>query len=148
MWIPFLDHNSYLAMCPVFGVHYSPSPSTSPTPLPRGFYSRLLSPSDLADLVSASPSGLSAEIELMRVFIRRLVEQSSQVSSLAELQKFTRALSDANSSLDRLIKTQEKYFSAGSEVAQALNAAFDQLTQEGFFDPARSSFSPRNENNE
>lgn len=112
-----------------------PSPKPASSTSPPGFYSRLLSPSDLADLASSPPSGLTSEIDLLRVFIRRLVEKSSQVETLTEMLDITRALFYANSCLDRLIKTQAKYFDVGNEATRAIYAALDQLRDEGFFDP-------------
>ena len=122
------------------------SPSTTPTPLPRGFYSRLLSRLDLADLETSNPSGLAAEIELMRVFIRRLVEKGTRARSLTATLRIVRALTLANSSLDRLVKTQEKHFGPGKEISQAVSAALEELRQEGFIHPPGSSCSPDPDN--
>lgn len=108
--------------------------------LKHGFYSRQLKPSERSDLDEARSAGLSDEIALFRVQIRRAVELGKQAETLDQGITFLRAMAHAFSSLSRLMRTQH-YLTSGSgnwndEIDRALDAVLREMQAE---DDARSN---------
>jgi hypothetical protein len=81
--------------------------------LKHGFYARKFRQTDLVDLAESKFQGLNEEITMLRVFMRRVIEQSSSASSLSENIEVLRILSLAAASLTRMARTQ-KYLDTGS----------------------------------
>jgi len=108
------------------------APPGNSNALKHGFYARHYRKSDIADLDSRpSSAGLQDEINLLRVYIRRVVELSHDAASLPEAVSLLRVLSLAATSLTRLIRTQSYIASINTpykeEIEQALSEVLVEL---------------------
>ena len=74
--------------------------------LKHGFYSRQFKQQETTDLTRLQPTALQDEILMLRVFMRRIVELSSEAVTLSDNLEIVRVLSLATLSLTRLIRTQ------------------------------------------
>lgn len=76
--------------------------------LKHGFYSsKIRKASDCADVAAHNFTGLAEEISLLRIYIRRVIQQSEDYNGDLEVSLIIlRALCLANASLARLIKVQ------------------------------------------
>ena len=106
------------------------APRGNQNALKHGFYARHFDKTDLADLKVASFDGLNAEITLLRVFMRRLIERYQSSDDLSTALAVVRALSIASFSLARLVHLQYSMApSASDELHQAIKqvlASFEQ----------------------
>jgi hypothetical protein len=108
--------------------------------LKHGFYSRRFKKSDLAGLEDCDFDGLKDEITIMRVFIRRFIEQCSDSTDLYETAGILRILCLATASLTHLIKTQHLLVSDSDDLFSDLRQALDQVGQElGIGSPQNAS---------
>ena len=102
--------------------------------LKHGFYARKFHQADLVDLADATFKGLDEEMNMLRVYMRTILEQSSTASSLLERLETLRVLALAATSLARLAKTQ-KYLEGsrnggpGWSTLAELNAMLEQAYQ-------------------
>lgn len=98
------------------------APPGNSNALKHGFYARHSRPSS---------AGLQDEINLLRVYIRRVVELSHDAASLPEAVSLLRVLSLAATSLTRLIRTQSYIASLNTpykeEIEQALSEVLVEL---------------------
>jgi hypothetical protein len=98
--------------------------------LKHGFYSKQLKGVDLQGLGDSGHTGLSDDIAMLRVYIRRVVDLSQNSQSVTETINALRALCLAYMSLARLAKTQH-FLSAGENpIEAALSEALRQVNQE------------------
>ena len=74
--------------------------------LKHGFYARPFHPVDLSDPTKLNPSGLDAEIALMRVLMRRLVESSRGLTDFASLTELVRSFTLASLAFTLLLRTR------------------------------------------
>ena len=100
--------------------------------LKHGFYSRRFKKSDLAGLEDCDFDGLKDEITIMRVFIRRFIEQCSDSTGLYETAGILRILCLATVSLTRLIKTKTQHLlvSDPDDLFGDLRQALEEVNQE------------------
>jgi hypothetical protein len=73
----------------------------------HGFYSRFYKKAELTDINSLEPLNLADEIEIMRVYIRRTIENDAGSHDFLESVALMRILCLATHSLTRLIRTQQ-----------------------------------------
>ena len=100
--------------------------------LKHGFYSRRFKKSDLVGLEECDFDGLKDEITIMRVFIRRFIEQCSDSTGLYETAGILRILCQATVSLTRLIKTKTQHLlvSDPDDLFGDLRQALEEVNQE------------------
>ncbi len=102
--------------------------------LKHGFYARKFRRADLVDLADTRFRGLSEEINLLRVYMRGVIEKSAEVNSLAEALEVLRALSLAATSLTRMTKTHQLLTKGDpdkTELARLINETYEKLHREG-----------------
>ena len=75
--------------------------------LKHGFYARKFRQADLVDLADTQFKGLNEEMNMLRVHMRTIIEQSANAANLLEYLETLRVLSLAATSLARLAKTQK-----------------------------------------
>jgi hypothetical protein len=75
--------------------------------LKHGFYAAKFTEADRQDADTFDYTGLVDEVMLLRVFIRRVVEQSSTVTDVDDTLRILRALSLASASITRLMRVQK-----------------------------------------
>jgi len=104
----------------------------------HGFYSRRYKPLELQDLGEVLSSGLSDEIALLRVIIRRVFEFASE-SDEQGLETWTHALNTlgrASTRLAGLLRTQHTLCGEEEDIVDTLSKALGQVAHEiGFRDP-------------
>jgi len=98
--------------------------------LKHDFYSRRFKKSDLVGLEECDFDGLKDEITIMRVFIRRFIEQCCDSTGLYETAGILRILCLATVSLTRLIKTQHLLVSDPDDLFGDLRQALEEVNQE------------------
>lgn len=101
--------------------------------LKHGFYSRRFRKSELTDLEAASFTGLSEEIAMLRVCIRRVIEWGRHIESFPDALSFLRVISLATASLSRLVHTQKALTS--TDANQVLLQAVEEVAREMGFVP-------------
>jgi hypothetical protein len=98
--------------------------------LRHGFYSRRFKPVELKGLEACEPINLKDEIELLRVYVRRVVEMAGDTQDLYTAIDILRALSFATSSLTRLIRAQHLIGEGADSVGEALIQALKEVKEE------------------
>ena len=96
--------------------------------LKHGFYARKFRHADLVDLADTQFKGLGEEMNMLRVHMRAIIEQSSTAADLLENLEVLRVLALAATSLARLAKTQ-KYLE-GSGIGWSTLAELSALIEE------------------
>ena len=92
----------------------------------HGFYARQFNQQETSDLSSTEPLALQDEILMLRVFMRRIIERSSEAVTLQDNLEVVRVLSLATFSLTRLIRTQLFISHEGeSDITNAIRQAID-----------------------
>jgi uncharacterized protein YjcR len=91
--------------------------------LKHGFYSRKFSTKEIHDL-GRQPQ-LEDEVNLLRVYIRRVAEQADSFTSLEQGMEFLRALSLSTYTLSRLLKNSK----TGLEAADLLSRSMDEAIE-------------------
>ncbi|KAF0110354.1 MAG: Uncharacterized protein FD147_1739 [Chloroflexi bacterium] len=71
----------------------------------HGFYARRLPASQLDGLDATTASSLKEEIDLMRIFARKVAQSGAEVTDLGENKSILNTLSNATSSINRLVRT-------------------------------------------
>jgi hypothetical protein len=89
--------------------------------LKHGFYSRIFTPIDRKDLDRLPPSDLQAEINLLRVYIRRVIELNGASLDASQAIAMLRALSVASIGLSRLMHTSKKIAPSQDDLLHGLN---------------------------
>ena len=97
--------------------------------LKHGFYSKQLKrvKADLDGLDTAEFSGLTDEIQLLRVFIRRVIDLGKDVDRLDDALSLLRGLCLASTTLTRLLKTHHALASGEDDVTLAIRQALDEI---------------------
>jgi len=99
--------------------------------LKHGFYARQFKKAELTGLEQCDFDGLNDEIAILRVYIRRLIQQGSDTTDLYQTAGILRILCLATASLTRLIKTQHFLVSGADDpLMRDLRQALDEVTQE------------------
>ena len=127
-------------------------PSTSPTPssprrrggqkgnlnaIKHGFYSRLFRRSELKQLQALSNPGLSDEIEMLRLIIRRVIDRASEAETFDQLLRYLTTLSMATAQLSRLLRTQRLLVGEVNQIEESLKQVLQDLNQDLDFDPPK-----------
>lgn len=120
----------------------SPPPASSEPPkkrgapvgnsnaLTHGFYSRRLNPYALEGLDQVGPNTLKDEIDVMRVFSRRVAELGQNVDNLEEAKSLLHILSIATSAINRLVRTHVHIPVKEQSGAELLSEALMELEEE------------------
>jgi hypothetical protein len=114
--------------------------------LKHGFYARKFRTTDLVDLADTQFKGLDEEMNMLRVHMRAIIEQSTGAANYMESLETLRVLSQAATSLARLAKTQ-KYLEGGknggpgwstlAELNALIEEAYEKLHKEGVHDDTK-----------
>jgi hypothetical protein len=105
------------------------APKGNNNALKHGFYSRKIPVTDLAGLDQTLSTNLEDEIEVMRIFMRRVVELGSKTSDLEKTINLLRILTFASMGINRLVRTQITLANPSNE-ANLLQAALAELEDE------------------
>jgi hypothetical protein len=105
------------------------APKGNNNALKHGFYARKISTSDLDGLEETLSTNLKDEIEVMRIFMRRVVELGSKTSDLEKAINLLRILTFASMGINRLVRTQITLANPSTE-ANLLQAALAELEDE------------------
>jgi hypothetical protein len=117
-------------------------PTASPHPRPRGaplgnknalkhgFYASRMPRADVKDLESCTFDGLTEEIAVMRVAIRRVIELSAGAKTFPEALDLLRILSLASLSLTRLVRAQQLISPPQNSFELALSQAITEVAAE------------------
>jgi len=92
----------------------------------HGLYSQQFTRSDIKALTNSPTLNLSDEIDMIRVYIRHVVELSKTETSLSASLECLRVLSVACICLTRLINTQ-RIVQPGNDAMDALNIALEEM---------------------
>ena len=106
------------------------APKGNNNALKHGFYARQISDSDLAGLDQTHSTSLEDEIEVMRIFMRRVVELGSQTADLEKAINLLRILTFASMGINRLVRTQITLADPANEGANVLRTALAELENE------------------
>ncbi|MEN6571572.1 MAG: hypothetical protein ABFD24_07015 [Anaerolineaceae bacterium] len=93
-----------------------------------GFYTRRLPARDVDGLDETTVASLKDEIEVMRIFSRKVAELGSDVDDLDEAKDLLRVLSLSTSSINRLVRTNSRMPEPSQ--AELLQQALAELEQE------------------
>ncbi|MHC1684847.1 MAG: hypothetical protein AB6733_18200 [Clostridiaceae bacterium] len=96
----------------------------------HGFYARRLLAVDLDGFDQMEPTALTSEIEVMRIFIRRVVELSGNNIDLATAIEQLRIITFATIGINRLIRTQITLAAPAIDPSQILQQALIELEEE------------------
>jgi hypothetical protein len=96
----------------------------------HGFYSSRFKKTERNALDSNEFPGLTQEIAMLRLFIRRVVQESAQIQDYILLLETLRVISLASSSLSHLAKTHTLLASSNNDVAEALSQAITEVLAE------------------
>lgn len=102
--------------------------------LKHGFYSRRFQGAELDQLKVLSEPGLTNEIEMLRLVIRRVIDRIDDVESLEQLLRYLSTISLATAQLSRLLKTQRLLVGEVDDIERALQQAIHFLNQENDHD--------------
>jgi hypothetical protein len=106
------------------------APSGNTNAVKHGFYSKRYRVGEARDLQNCKYTGLQDEIDLLRVFMRRIVDNSPQNATFPELIELMRILNLSASTITRLARTQKFLVGESNEVADALKQALEELSGE------------------
>lgn len=110
--------------------------------LKHGFYTRRFRPRDLTGVESANIKNLAEEIALIRIFTRRVVEESVKDPDFYDVVSVLRAICLASGTVTRIIKTQS-FLAADSSVFNVdMDQAIRQVRREMGLDPRPPSSPP------
>ena len=123
----------------------------SPTPSPRrrggqkgnlnalkhGFYSHLFRSKELDQLRALSQTGLSDEIEMLRLIIRRVIDRAGEAETFDQLLRYLTTLSMATAQLSRLLRTQRLLVGEVNQIEESLKQVLQELNQEIDFEPPK-----------
>ncbi len=97
--------------------------------LKHGFYARKYRASDLEDLADCKFTGLKEEMTMLRVYMRSVIEQSSNASSLEESIDVLRVLAMAAASLTRMARTQ-KFLDGSGQTLEGLSELLAEVNEQ------------------
>ena len=106
------------------------APKGNNNALKHGFYARQLAPSQLSGLDQVKSTNLEDEIEVMRIFMRRVVELGSDTPDLEKAINLLRILTFASMGINRLVRTQITLASPANENLSILRQALADLETE------------------
>ena len=98
--------------------------------LTHGFYARRLPQSQLDGLENTTVRSLEDEIEVMRVFSRKVAELGAEVDDLDEAKSVLNSLSLATGSINRLVRTHTHIPALELDPSAMLRQALDELVLE------------------
>jgi hypothetical protein len=106
------------------------APEGNNNALKHGFYARQLPVSQLSGLEQVKSTNLEDEIEVMRIFMRRVVELGSDTTDLEKSINLLRILTFASMGINRLVRTQITLASPANENLSILRQALSELENE------------------
>jgi len=106
------------------------APRGNTNALKHGFYSPRFRDNELEDLKALIEPGLTDEIAMLRIIIRRTVDRVDEIENLDQQLRFISTLSHASAQLSRLLRTQRLLVGEVSQIEQALQQAIYQLEHE------------------
>ena len=95
-----------------------------------GFYSLRLSPQILEGLETTTEFSLKDEIDVMRVFARKLAELGANVKDVDEAKSLLNALSTATNAINRLIRTHTRIPDPANDPGRMLRQTLLELEDE------------------
>ncbi|PKO01219.1 MAG: hypothetical protein CVU43_13340 [Chloroflexi bacterium HGW-Chloroflexi-5] len=98
--------------------------------LTHGFYSRRLKARSLEGLEDVGVNSLKDEIEVMRIFSRKVAELGDTVEDLDQAQTVLNTLSNSTSTINRLIRTNTYIPRPEDDPAALLKQAIEELEEE------------------
>lgn len=96
----------------------------------HGFYARRLPQSQLEGLEDTTVRSLEDEIGVMRVFSRKVAELGAEVNDLNEAKSILNSLSNATSSINRLVRTHTRIPDPKLDPSWLLKQALLELEEE------------------
>lgn len=96
--------------------------------LKHGYYAGRFHRADLKAYRSHRFAGLTEEIALLRLYIRRIVDLGVEDQHFFESINLLRALSLAVTSLDRLVKTQAHLIDGDDDLSVLIREVYEELT--------------------
>lgn len=96
----------------------------------HGFYARRLPETELDGLDQTGVSSLKDEIDVMRVFSRKVAELGAEVDDLDEAKSLLNTLSVATGSINRLVRTHSRIPDPTTDPANLLRQALIELEEE------------------
>lgn len=96
----------------------------------HGFYSRHIHDEDLDGVKDIPDFSLLEEIEVMRIFMRRVVELGNNTNDLDSAINLLRVLTFATLGINRLVRTQQVIVPPPNELDRQLNEAFKKMVEE------------------
>lgn len=97
--------------------------------LKHGFYSPRFREAEIKDLITLTEPGLTDEISMLRLVIRRTVDRIEDAETLDQHLRCVNTLGHAAAQLSRLLKTQHVLFGEINEIEQALFGALEIINQ-------------------
>jgi hypothetical protein len=97
--------------------------------LKHGFYARRLPASHLAGLEFTGTKSLEDEINVLRIFIRRVVDLGGETTDLMQATSMLRIITFATMGINRLVRTQITVADPVSHKNDALYAALNEFTE-------------------
>lgn len=94
------------------------------------FYTRGFTRTELEDLRRLQGSGVTEEIILLRVIIRRAFEYALERDDVKEALAFVNAIGNACTRLTQMVTAQKKLAEAPSDVAGAITQALEEVIRE------------------
>ena len=99
--------------------------------LKHGFYARFFRPAEASDLEAILETGLSDEIALLRVAMRRLFERAAETDEPRDYARLFAALAAAAGRLASLVQVQARLGKdSGADVIAAINQALSEVRDE------------------
>lgn len=106
------------------------APEGNANALTHGFYSRRLPASALEGLEETGVNSLKDEIEVMRIFARKVAELGADVQDLEQAKSLLHILSIATSAINRLVRTHVYIPDPTSDPGYVLREALMELEEE------------------
>ena len=83
-----------------------PFPRSHSRSLKHGYYARDFHPEEKSDLENLSDDGLQNEVTMIRVYLRRVLENCQDIENVTDSLRLLSGLSSAANTLTRLVKAQ------------------------------------------
>ncbi len=96
----------------------------------HNFYARSFTRTELEDLRRLQGTGVTEEIILLRVIIRRAFEYALERDDVKEALAFINAIETACGRLTQMVTAQKKLAEAPSELAGAITQALEEVIRE------------------
>jgi len=104
------------------------APRGNQNALKHGFYARTFKPAERRELQAIRQLSLNAEIDMLRVVVRRVFDLTATLEDPAVAVRYVTVLTRAVSTLDRLVIRQNELHSERDEFDNNIHAALEELT--------------------